>query len=125
MGEGTGRLTLIFFVREHEGGVSGNREYSILRIPTCQHRFAPKPASGLESACLIIEERRTSVSEDRMAAAGAMLTAIFSHAADRSGLSQRQFEVKVLHHHRSQEANRISPKNCRPRADWEGKTRFR
>ena len=26
------------------------------------------------------------VSEDRMAAAGAMLTAIFSHAADRSGL---------------------------------------
>jgi integrase len=27
-----------------------------------------------------------SVSEDRMAAAGAMLTAIFSHAADRSGL---------------------------------------
>jgi len=38
-----------------------------------------------------------SVSDDRMAAAGAMLTAIFSHAADRSGL----------------------------RADWEGKTRFR
>jgi hypothetical protein len=28
----------------------------------------------------------TAVSEDRMAAAGAMLTAIFSHAADRSGL---------------------------------------
>ena len=27
-----------------------------------------------------------SVSEDRMAAAGAMLTTIFSHAADRSGL---------------------------------------
>jgi hypothetical protein len=27
-----------------------------------------------------------SVSEDRMAAAGAMLTAIFRHAADRSGL---------------------------------------
>ena len=27
-----------------------------------------------------------SVSEDRMAAAGAMLTAIFSHATDRSGL---------------------------------------
>ena len=27
-----------------------------------------------------------SVSEDRMAAAGAMLTAILSHAADRSGL---------------------------------------
>ena len=27
-----------------------------------------------------------SVSEDRMAAAGAMLVAIFSHAADRSGL---------------------------------------
>ena len=27
-----------------------------------------------------------SVSEDRMAAAGAMLTPIFSHAADRSGL---------------------------------------
>ncbi len=27
-----------------------------------------------------------SVSEDRMVAAGAMLTAIFSHAADRSGL---------------------------------------
>jgi hypothetical protein len=38
-----------------------------------------------------------SISEDRMAAAGAMLTAIFSHAGDRSGL----------------------------RADWEGKTRFR
>jgi hypothetical protein len=38
-----------------------------------------------------------SVSEDRMTAAGAMLTAIFSRAADRSGL----------------------------RADWEGKTRFR
>jgi hypothetical protein len=38
-----------------------------------------------------------SVSQDGMAAAGAMLTAIFSHAADRSGL----------------------------RADWEGKTRFR
>jgi integrase len=38
-----------------------------------------------------------SVSEDRMAAAGAMLTAIFGHAADGSGL----------------------------RADWEGKTRFR
>jgi hypothetical protein len=37
-----------------------------------------------------------SVSEDRMAA-GAMLTAIFSHAADRSGL----------------------------KAEWEGKTRFR
>jgi hypothetical protein len=35
-----------------------------------------------------------SVSEDRMAAAGAMLTAIFSHAADRSGLSERQFEFK-------------------------------
>jgi integrase-like protein len=37
------------------------------------------------------------VSEDRMAAAGAMLTAIFSHAADRrteSGLSERQFEFK-------------------------------
>jgi hypothetical protein len=28
-----------------------------------------------------------SVSEDRMAAAGAMLTAIFSHTADRSGLN--------------------------------------
>jgi hypothetical protein len=27
-----------------------------------------------------------SVSEDRMVAAGTMLTAIFSHAADRSGL---------------------------------------
>ncbi len=27
-----------------------------------------------------------SVSEDHMAAAGAMLNAIFSHAADRSGL---------------------------------------
>jgi hypothetical protein len=27
-----------------------------------------------------------SVSEDRMVAAGAILTAIFSHAADRSGL---------------------------------------
>ena len=35
-----------------------------------------------------------SVSEDRMAAAGAMLTAIFSHAADRSGLSEGQFEFK-------------------------------
>jgi hypothetical protein len=31
-----------------------------------------------------------------MAAAGAMLTAIFSHAADRSGLSERQFEFKSL-----------------------------
>jgi hypothetical protein len=29
-----------------------------------------------------------------MAAAGAMLTAIFSHAVDRSGLSERQFEFK-------------------------------
>ena len=28
------------------------------------------------------------VGEDRMAAAGAMLTAIFSHAADRSGLTR-------------------------------------
>jgi hypothetical protein len=29
-----------------------------------------------------------------MAAAGAMLAAIFSHAADRSGLSEGQFEFK-------------------------------
>jgi len=28
-----------------------------------------------------------SVSDDRMAAAGAMLVAIFSHAADKSGLN--------------------------------------
>jgi hypothetical protein len=30
--------------------------------------------------------RSCSVSKDRMAAAGGILTAIFSHAADRSGL---------------------------------------
>ena len=30
--------------------------------------------------------RSCSVSEDRMAAAGGILTALFSHAADRSGL---------------------------------------
>ena len=35
-----------------------------------------------------------SVSEDRMAAAGAILTAIFSNAADRSGLKAAQFEFK-------------------------------
>ena len=35
-----------------------------------------------------------SVSEDRVAAAGAMLVAIFSPAADKSGLSERQFEFK-------------------------------
>jgi hypothetical protein len=29
-----------------------------------------------------------------MAAAGAMLPALFSHAADRSGLSERQFTFK-------------------------------
>ena len=35
-----------------------------------------------------------SVSEDRMAAAGAMLTAIFSDKRTESGLSERQFEFK-------------------------------
>jgi hypothetical protein len=38
--------------------------------------------------------RSCSVSDDRMAAAGAMLTAFISYAADRSGLSERQFEFK-------------------------------
>ena len=60
-----------------------------------------------------------------MAAAGAMLTAIFSHAAERSGLSERQFEFKSFTVIVSQEANRISPKNSGLGADWEGKTRFR
>jgi len=35
---------------------------------------------------LTLQRYTHSVSEDRMAAAGAMLVAIFSHAADRSGL---------------------------------------
>ena len=47
---------------------------------------------------LTLQRYTHSISEDRMAAAVAMLTAIFSHAARQkrteSGLSERQFEFK-------------------------------
>lgn len=58
-----------------------------------------------------------SVSEDRMAAAGAMLVAIFSHAADKSGLSERRFEFKSLTIMVARERDRTSPKNSGLRAD--------
>jgi hypothetical protein len=49
-------------------------------------RFLWRTLSGGEPPLILSGCYTHSVSEDRMAAAGAMLTAIFSHAADRSGL---------------------------------------
>jgi hypothetical protein len=56
-----------------------------------------------------------------MAAAGAMLTAIFSHSADRSGLTERQCELKsfTIIAAKDQTGSRGKIVDC------EDKTRFR
>jgi integrase len=62
-----------------------------------------------------------AVSRDRMAAAGKMLTAILSHAADQSGLKADQERIalaQVVQHHPAAETAFGAFRECGLRADW-------
>ncbi len=77
-----------------------NKLYTTTGRPLSNHRLLSRSRASrvmrtaetlmsgfkLRRLAMLMDPAPPSVSEDRMAAAGAMLTAIFSHAVDRSGL---------------------------------------